>query len=228
MLSKSSLRRGLSRVAEPHVLFPLVAALLLVITWGTTIGIIGVRHAATRHTTAVSSRELLDTYEAQVVRALREMDQALNLVKYWPQRAAGHFTLADPMEKGLLPTDLLFVVSIADAQGNIVESTRPIDKQNVVDQDYFSQQRASDSFFIARLPQGLTGDMQLSLPQAQRRGGGVRWRGHRRGSFLTPTSRKRRYGVSGKSLLVLNTVAACTEPRRLLRRLIYVSHAAIA
>ncbi len=161
MLSRGSLHRGLVRVAEPKFLFPLIATLLLVVTWGTTFGVIGVKHAAAKHAAAVSSREFLDTYEAQVVRALREIDQTLNLVKYWPERAAGNRTLADLEDKGLLPPALLFVVSIVDAQGNIVESTRPLDKRNVADQDYFSEQRASDSFFIARLPKGITGDVQL-------------------------------------------------------------------
>jgi EAL domain-containing protein (putative c-di-GMP-specific phosphodiesterase class I) len=73
----------LSRITEPQVLFPLVAVLLLAAIWSTTLGVIRVQHAAAEHAAAVSSRELLGTYEAQVVRALREIDQALNLVKYW-------------------------------------------------------------------------------------------------------------------------------------------------
>jgi len=158
---KDALHRGLGRVAEPHILFPLIATLLLAITWGTTFGVIGVTHSATERAAAISSRELLDTYEAQVVRALREIDQALNLVKYWPERARDHHALADLKEKGLLPPDMLFVVSIVDDKGNIVESTRPIERQNVADQDYFRHQLAGDSFFIARLPQGVTSDVPL-------------------------------------------------------------------
>jgi diguanylate cyclase (GGDEF)-like protein len=163
VLFKGRLHRGLSRFVEPQIVFPLVATLLLAIIWGTTYGVIGVKRAAARHAAEVSTRELLDTYEAQVVRALREIDQALNLVKYWPQRAVGHRTLADLKEKGLLPPDLLFVVSIADDQGNIVESTRPHGKLNVADQGYFSEQRSGETFFIARLPQGPTGDAQLTF-----------------------------------------------------------------
>jgi hypothetical protein len=94
------LHHGLSRFAEPQIVFPLVATLLFAITWGTTYGVISVKRAAARHAAEMSTRELLDTYEAQVVRALREIDQALNLVKYWPQRAVGHRTLADLKEKG--------------------------------------------------------------------------------------------------------------------------------
>jgi signal transduction histidine kinase len=84
----------------------------------------------------------------------------LNLVRFWPERAAGR-TLADLKRKGLLPPDLLFVVSIADASGTIVDSTRPIGKQNVADQDIFRKQRENDAVVIGQLPPGPTGDAKL-------------------------------------------------------------------
>jgi diguanylate cyclase (GGDEF)-like protein len=155
------LHRTLSRATEPQVLFPLIAVLLLAAIWGTTLGLIRIKHSGAEHTAAVSSRELLETYEAQVVRALREIDRALNLVKYWPGRGGGHHTLADLKDKGLLPPDLVFVVSIADRDGVIVESTRPLVRQSVADQDYFLKQRDSETFFIGQLPKGPTGEAQL-------------------------------------------------------------------
>ncbi|MEO6080260.1 MAG: EAL domain-containing protein [Steroidobacteraceae bacterium] len=163
MAFKDTLHRTLGRTTEPQVLFPLIAVLLLAAIWGTTFGVIRVKHSAAEHAAAVSSRELLDTYEAQVVRALREIDQALNVVKHWPQRAGGHHTLADLNDKGLLPPDLIFVVSIADAKGNIVESTHPPERQIVADRDYFLEQRDSDTLFIGRLPPGPTGEAQLQF-----------------------------------------------------------------
>src|SRR5580698_8250856 len=122
---------------EPQILFPLIAVLLLAAIWGTTLAVIRVRHADAEHTAAVSSRELLGTYEAQVVRAMREIDQALNIVEFWPERGLGRHTIADLKDKGLLPADLLFTVSIADVKGVIVESTRASGRQNVADQDTF-------------------------------------------------------------------------------------------
>ena len=155
-----TLRRVLRRAAQPQVLFPLIAALTLALIWATTFGVIRVKDVAAAHAAAASTSVLLSAYEAQVVRNLREIDLTLNLVRFWPQRTVGH-TLADLKEKGLLPPDLLFVVSIADANGRIVDSTRPIGKQNVADQDIFRNQRESDALVIGQLPPGPTGDAKL-------------------------------------------------------------------
>jgi diguanylate cyclase (GGDEF)-like protein len=160
---KDTLHRTLGRAIEPQILFPLTAVLLLTVIWVTTAGVIRVKRSDAEHGAAVLSRDLLDTYEAQVVRALREIDQALNLVKYWHEQAAGQHTLAQLESKGLLPSDLLFVVSIADRNGAIVDSTRPPGKQNVADEDYFRKQREGETFFIGQLPPGPTGDAKLQF-----------------------------------------------------------------
>ena len=81
MAFRDTLRRRMARATEPQILFPVIALLLLATIWGTTFGVIRVRTAAAERAAAVSSRELLSTYEAQVVRALREIDLTLFLVK---------------------------------------------------------------------------------------------------------------------------------------------------
>jgi signal transduction histidine kinase len=158
--SKDTIRRRLGRVTKPQILFPLIAVFLLAVICGTTVGVIRVKDSADAHAAAASTHELLGTYEAQVVRALREIDQTLNLVRFWPQRNA-HRTLADLKDKGLLPPDLLFVVSIADRDGTIVDSTRPHGRQNIAGQDYFRKQRDNDAFVISQPPRGPTGDAKL-------------------------------------------------------------------
>jgi diguanylate cyclase (GGDEF)-like protein len=160
---KDAFHRRLGRVTEPQILFPLIAVFLLTVMWGTTLSVLKVRHADAEHAAAVSSRELLGTYEAQVVRALGEIDQTLNLVKFWPKRLASEHTLADLKHRGLLPPDLLFTVSIADAKGVIQESTRALRERTITDQDAFLSQRDSDVFFVGRLPRGPTGEAQLQF-----------------------------------------------------------------
>jgi hypothetical protein len=64
------LHRKLGKVAEPTFLFPLIAVVLLALIWTATVELVGLKRADTEHVAAVSSRELLGTYEAQVVRAL--------------------------------------------------------------------------------------------------------------------------------------------------------------
>jgi diguanylate cyclase (GGDEF)-like protein len=161
LLMREAFHGSLSRATEPQILFPLIAAFLLTVIWGTTLFVIKVWHSDAEHTAAVSSRELLGTYEAQVVRALRDIDQTLSLVRFWPAREASRHTLSDLKDKGLLPPDLFFTVSIADVDGAIVESTRPIGRQNVADHETFLKQRVGDALLVEQLPRGPTGGAKL-------------------------------------------------------------------
>src|SRR3984957_247488 len=71
--------------------------------------------------------------------------------------------LADLKDKGLLPPDLLFTVSITDAKGAIVESTRPTAVTSVAEEDAYRKQRDNEAFFVGQLPQGPTGDAKLQF-----------------------------------------------------------------
>jgi diguanylate cyclase (GGDEF)-like protein len=158
---RDAIHRRLGRITEPQVLFPLIAVCLLAGIWATTWEVLKVRRADAEHEAAVESRELMETYEAQVVRSLGDIDQALDLVQFWPERS--RHTLADLKEKGLLPPDLLFTVSIADAKGVIVESTRPTAVTSVKEVDAFRKQRDNEVFFVGQLPRGPTGDAKLQF-----------------------------------------------------------------
>lgn len=163
--STEPLHRRVSRIAEPQILFPLIAVVLLSAIWGTALGIIRLKHVEAEHDAAILSRELLGTYEAQVVRVLREIDQTLNLVKFWHERTGIHGALSELKERGLLPPDLVYSVSIADRDGTIIESTRPLKAMSVADQDYFRKQRDSGSILVGQLPRGVTGDGRLLFSQ---------------------------------------------------------------
>jgi diguanylate cyclase (GGDEF)-like protein len=153
--SAASLKRGLSHATEPHILFPTMGALGLLAIWGATLNLVRVERAAAEHAAIVSSREQADTYEAQVVRALREIDQTLKLVKLSYEPTSREGVLQRLKERELLPTDLLFVVSIADGNGNVVASTRPAVTVNVAEEDYFQRQRQRDELSVGRPRPGL-------------------------------------------------------------------------
>ena len=158
-----TLHRNLSKIAEPALLFPLIAVALLSLVWTATLQLIRLKHADTERVAAVSSRELLGTYEAQVVRALREIDQSLNLIKYWHESDPGNRQLAKLKERGLLPPDLIFVVSIADRSGAIVDSTGAAPELNVAHRDYFRAQLERDAFFVGQPLRGSTGESTLQF-----------------------------------------------------------------
>jgi len=143
-------RHGVGRLTEPQVLFPLTALLLLTGVWAMTFGIARVRHAAAEQAAAASSAELLNTYEAQVVRALRDIDQTMNLVKFWHERGTVRRGLTELKDHGLLPPDLLFVVSVSDSTGTIVDSTRPLHRESVANQDYFLGQLGNETFLVGQ------------------------------------------------------------------------------
>lgn len=155
------MNRKLSWATEPQILFPAVAVFFLAVIWGTTLGMIRMQSSSAAQAAAGSSRELLDTYEAQVVRALREIDHTLTLVKYWHERSGERIPLGQLRDIGLLPPELLFTVSVANRDGLIIDSTAALVGQNVAQQDSFLKQRAGATFFIGQLPQGPTGDGKL-------------------------------------------------------------------
>ncbi len=96
----------------------------------------------------MSSRELAETYEAQVVRALREIDRTLQYVKYAVDFRSKRVVLQELKARDLLPADLLFVVRITDSEGNVVASTRTTGLTSVAGTDYFESQRQGDSLAV--------------------------------------------------------------------------------
>jgi diguanylate cyclase (GGDEF)-like protein len=158
------LRRWLSVATDAHVLFPALAVILLAVIWGTTLNLIRVERTAAEFAAAASSHELAETYEAQVVRALREIDQTLKFVKYASDAKGGRIALQQLKSMGLLPADLLFIVSITDSRGDVVASTRALEISNVADRDYFVSQREGDSISVGLpLRNSISGEWKLQF-----------------------------------------------------------------
>ncbi|MEZ5592463.1 MAG: EAL domain-containing protein [Gammaproteobacteria bacterium] len=144
------LKRWLRSATEPLILFPVLAVLILTVIWGTTLHLIKVEYAVAENTAMLSSNELGLTYEAQVVRALREIDQTLKVVKFTYELGHEQAGLEVLKARGLLPPDLLFVVSVTDRNGTIVASTREPSIPSVADQDYFQLLRQDDVLAVGR------------------------------------------------------------------------------
>ncbi len=155
------LRRGLSRIAEPYVLFPIVAAILLAVVWGSTLSVIKVEYGTADRAASQSTLELAETYEAQVVRVLREIDQSLKFIKFAYESGNGRIDLADLKSKGLLPPDLVFTVAIANARGDIVASSRAPDMTSVAGQEFFTELRNEPVSVSRPLPTRVAGEWKL-------------------------------------------------------------------
>ncbi len=145
---KGAWSRWVSPSRRPSLLFLLVATIALIAIWGTTLKLINSEGIAAEHAAAMMSAQMAETYEAQAVRVVREIDQTLKLVKYAYEPSGQLVVLQELKARNLLPPDLLFTVSIADSKGHVMVSTRPSTTTSIADQDYFESQRETDALTV--------------------------------------------------------------------------------
>ena len=138
-----------SRSADTWLWFPLFALVLLVLAWGTLVHVLALEHTAATNDAVKSSRELADTYEAQVVRSLVSIDQTLKTVAY-AYAVDGSAALGQLQNKGMLPSAVVSRVTIANWEGDVIASTRPAPARNVAGQSYFQVQKHGDRLFVGR------------------------------------------------------------------------------
>jgi diguanylate cyclase (GGDEF)-like protein len=108
------------------------------VIWSATFNLIRVERNNAMTASAAATLELVNIYEAQVVRALSEIDQTLKLVKFvyetkGPGTQGANAALSELKARALLPPDLLFVMSILDTEGKVIASTRPTEAQTVAE-----------------------------------------------------------------------------------------------
>ncbi|HKT73841.1 MAG TPA: EAL domain-containing protein [Steroidobacteraceae bacterium] len=144
----AGMRDALSRLTEPYILFPALTLLVLGVIWAATLNLIRVERAAARAAAAAATLELANTYEAQVVRALREIDQTVKFVKYVCETRDPDAALSDLRARALLPPDLIFVVRIVNSDGVVTASTRPAEALPSASSDYLAALRDSDALWV--------------------------------------------------------------------------------
>ncbi len=143
-------KRRFGMATEPAVLFPLFAVLLLGLIWGTTLNLIKVERASAEKAALVSSQEIVDTYEAQIMRTLSGIEQTLKFVKHSYESNNNLSVLYGLQREGLLPPDLIFEVAITDRQGDILVSTRNRSVENIAGQDYFAAAQLTEDIVISK------------------------------------------------------------------------------
>jgi hypothetical protein len=141
----AKIRGRFNQTTSSVLLFPALTVLLLVILWGMTQNLISSERVRAEQTATALTQGMLVTYEAQALRALREIDQTLKLVKYTAELKGSQHAIWDLKAADLLPSELLFVVSIADAHGDIVASTQVTGRTNIAGQEYFRTLRRSQA-----------------------------------------------------------------------------------
>ena len=170
----------LGRSTAPHILFPVVALVVLSTLWTATVKIISEQDRSARHAAAVAAPALLETYEAQVVRALREIDGTLKVVQYAAEtQGISPVVMAKLQERSLLPPNLVFAVSLIDARGVVVASTEAEHSPRVTDQHFFLTLRdhplpAGQELYIdPPRREGKTGEWRLRFSRRLKTPGGA-------------------------------------------------------
>ena len=152
------LRRTAGRSLETYILFPVFALLLLSVIWLGTDRLIRVESASVQRAALDSSRELVETYEAQMIRNLGTIDQTLKTIDYAYDLQKKESTLSDLQQAGLLPSTLIFRISVADRDGKVIASTHADHPDDVSQQAFFLAHRANPSTFpivtVVPLPNG--------------------------------------------------------------------------
>ncbi len=146
------MKRLLRMCLETHVSLPLFTIVLLAVVWAATLHFIDSEEAAARALAAESAGELIATYEAQVARSITGIEQTLKVLQYSAERQGARGALPELQAHGLLPSGLVFTVSIVDARGETVASNPAAATINVAQQEYFRfhQGRRSNYTFIAQ------------------------------------------------------------------------------
>lgn len=148
---RTNAARAAERAVEPTMMFPVMAVLLLAIIWSTAYHFIQIEHDSAIARAADSSTALLETYEAQMIRNLATIGQALRTTKYAYELGKTDATLSELTANALLPPSMLFSVGVADANGKMIASTRPQELGRNLPRDAVPEylQRDSEATFVS-------------------------------------------------------------------------------
>jgi len=135
----------LHRLIEPPALLTGLALLILAAIWITTTNLVSREYAAAHRSAAELAQEMANTYEAQIVRALREIDFSLKLVRHDLDAGDPQTTLDTLAGRELLPPALLFTMMVSDSKGDVVAATGGTELDNLAGLDFFRRARESQA-----------------------------------------------------------------------------------
>jgi hypothetical protein len=137
--------RRLSPVLETYVALPIFALALVAALWVAAFHFIDTEREQARQAARESSRELVDTFEAQMARSLAGIDQTLKVLKYAVEQDGARGAIETLRRHRLLPPSVLFVAAVTDRNGVVVASNPPAAPIDVSRESYFQVHRAVDA-----------------------------------------------------------------------------------
>jgi diguanylate cyclase (GGDEF)-like protein/PAS domain S-box-containing protein len=143
---RAALVRLLGRGLETHVALPLFALLLVAALWLATLHMVHEEEAAAREAAVEATRELVDTYEAQMARSLSGIDQTLRVLQYAVEMKGADAAMDELSAKGLLPPGVVFQVAIVGADGRVLAANPSVRRGGDVSRaPWFAVHRAREA-----------------------------------------------------------------------------------
>jgi diguanylate cyclase (GGDEF)-like protein len=118
--SNTLARLKLARLLDPPVLFTLIAIVFLTTIWIPTLHFIDEEKTRAEISAARLASDTADTYEAQVLSALRDIERTLDLVRYDLEKSDAKTTLKSLRARGLLLPEILFSIGITNTSGYLI------------------------------------------------------------------------------------------------------------
>ena len=143
-------RNMLRRLLKPHVLMPLAALIALAIMWGITLNTSRIEERRAHETSLQGTERLVDTYEAQTLRVLNEINQNLKLIAYARRFAGKNGELAELHAQKLLLPKLLFVTRLVDRRGHVLASSRTEGESDSVSAELLAHHASSSELFVSK------------------------------------------------------------------------------
>lgn len=128
----------LMRIKRPDLLIGLFGGLIIVVIWTATTTAIRKEERDASELAVKEAGRLLDTYEAQTLRALNEVHQSLRLASFARRYAGEKGTVVQLQEQNLLLPNLVFTTRLLDNKGKVLSSSRPSASQWAVPADVLS------------------------------------------------------------------------------------------
>lgn len=144
------LRWTLRWLAAPHVLVPIAALLALAFMWGVTLNTSWTEARRAHETSLLATERLVETYEAQTLRALNEINQNLKLIAYARRFAGKGGELSELRAQNLLLPQLLFTTRLVDSQGQVLASSRTDGRGESVSGELLAHHAAYSELFVSQ------------------------------------------------------------------------------
>ena len=133
------LRKIKANIPSGSVAIALIGLLLSASIWGYAIGHVRDEASAAVKAEISKNENLVLALEEQTIRIIKNIDQLLLIIKDQVQQNGSSAIVGRLLAGNIIDTKMVTFASVANANGDVVASTRPIPPYNLRDLDYFQE-----------------------------------------------------------------------------------------